>query len=206
VYDQPLFLQTLSKFAGALPGQYDIDEVLSELADSVAAVLGLSGSGVSLAEDGRLRFVAAVSDASGDLERIQEQSQAGPCKEAYDTGDVVRVNDVRQASDRWPAFSTAARRLGVARVAGIPMRLAEQSIGALDIYAAEPGPGRMRTLPWPASWPTWRPATSLAPPNCASRSNSTSSCSRRWTPGWLSNKPRASPRTTAVSRWIRPSN
>jgi hypothetical protein len=69
VYDQPLFLQTLSKFAGALPGQYDIDEVLSELADSVAAVLGLSGSGVSLAEDGRLRFVAAVSDASGDLER-----------------------------------------------------------------------------------------------------------------------------------------
>jgi GAF domain-containing protein len=138
VYDQPLFLQTLSKFAGALPAQYDIDEVLSELADSVAAVLGLSGSGVSLAEDGRLRFVTAVSDASGDLERIQEQSQAGPCKEAYDTGDVVRVNDVRQASDRWPAFSTAARRLGVARVAGIPMRLAEQSIGALDIYAAEP--------------------------------------------------------------------
>jgi len=138
VYDQPLFLQTLSRFAVVLPARYDLEAALSELTESVTAVLGLSGSGVTMAEDGRLRFVTAVSQASGELERSQEQHQAGPCRDAYETGEVVRVSDVRKESVRWPQFSTAATRLGVAGVAGIPMRLADQIIGALNLYSPEP--------------------------------------------------------------------
>ena len=61
VYDQTLFLETLSRFARVLPVQYDLETALAELTESVAAVLGLSGSGVTMAEDGRLRFVTAVS-------------------------------------------------------------------------------------------------------------------------------------------------
>ena len=95
MYDQPLFLKTLSRFAVVLPARYDLETVLTELTESVTAVLGLSGAGVTMADDGRLRFVTAVSEASGDLERNQEQQQAGPCRDAYDTGDVVRVTDVR---------------------------------------------------------------------------------------------------------------
>ena len=64
--------------------------------------------------------------------------QAGPCRDAYDTGEVVRVTDVRQESTRWPDFSDTAIRVGVAGVAGIPMRLAGETIGALNIDAAEP--------------------------------------------------------------------
>jgi GAF domain-containing protein len=112
--------------------------VLTELTESVTAVLGLSGAGVTMADDGRLRFVTAVSEASGDLERNQEQQQAGPCRDAYDTGDVVRVTDVREESTRWPEFSAAATHLSVAGVAGIPMRLADQIIGALNLYASRP--------------------------------------------------------------------
>ena len=89
MYDQSLFLQTLSRFARVLPAQYDLELALVELTESVAAVLGLVGSGVTMAEDGRLRFVTAVSQASGELERIQEEQQAGPCQDAYDTGEVV---------------------------------------------------------------------------------------------------------------------
>jgi GAF domain-containing protein len=138
VYDQPLFLQTLSRFAVVLPARYDLEASLSELTESVTAVLGLSGSGVTMAEDGRLRFVTAVSQASGELERNQEQHQAGPCRDAYETGEVVRVTDVRRESERWPQFATAATRLGVAGVAGIPMQLAEEIIGALNLYSPEP--------------------------------------------------------------------
>lgn len=138
MYDQPLFLQTLSRFAVVLPARYDLEASLSELTESVTEVLGLSGSGVIMAEDGRLRFVTAVSQASGELERNQEQHQAGPCRDAYETGEVVRVTDVRQESQRWPLFATAATRLGVAGVAGIPMRLADEIIGALNLYSPEP--------------------------------------------------------------------
>lgn len=138
MYDQSLFLQTLSRFARVLPAHYDVETALAELTESVAAVLGLCGSGVTMVEDGRLRFVTAVSHASGELERIQERQQSGPCQHAYDTGDAVRVTDVRVETTKWPEFAAAATRLGVAGVAGIPMRLAGQIIGALNLYAAEP--------------------------------------------------------------------
>jgi ANTAR domain./GAF domain. len=138
MYDQPLFLQTLSRFAVVLPARYDLEAALSELAESVTAVLGLSGSGVTMAEDGRLRLVTAVSQASGELERSQEEQQAGPCRDAYETGEVVRVTDVREESTRWPEFSAIATRLAVAGVAGIPMRLADKIIGTLNLYSAEP--------------------------------------------------------------------
>jgi len=138
MYDQPLFLHTLSKFAVVLPAHYDLEVALSELTESVTAVLGLCGSGVTMAEEGRLRFVTAVSQASGDLERIQEEQQAGPCRDAYDTGEAVRVSDVRQESTRWPEFAATAARVGVAGVAGIPMRLADQIIGALNLYSPRP--------------------------------------------------------------------
>lgn len=138
MHDQQLFLQTLSRFAVVLPARYDLEDPLSELTESVTAVLGLSGSGVTMAEQGRLRFVTAVSEASGELEHNQEDQQAGPCRDAYDTGEVVRVTDVRLESSRWPEFSATATRLSVAGVAGIPMRLADDVIGALNLYAAGP--------------------------------------------------------------------
>src|ERR1035437_3882813 len=138
MYDQTLFLETLSRFAVVLPARYDLEAALSELTESVTSVLGLAGSGVTMAEEGRLRFVTAVSQASGELERNQEEQQAGPCRDAYDTGEVVRVTDVRAESTRWPEFSATAVRLAVAGVAGVPMRLDDQIIGALNLYSGEP--------------------------------------------------------------------
>ena len=74
MYSQPLFLQTLSRFAVVLPARYDLEEALSELTKSVTAVLGPSGSGVTLAEEGQLRFVTAVSEASRVLEATRKSS------------------------------------------------------------------------------------------------------------------------------------
>jgi GAF domain-containing protein len=121
-----------------LPAHYDLEDALEELTKSATAVLGLRGSGVTMAEEGRLHYVTAVNHSSGELERIQEETQAGPCRDAYDTGEVVRVTDVRQECIRWPDFSDTAIRVGVAGVAGIPMRLADATIGALNIDSAEP--------------------------------------------------------------------
>ena len=138
-YDQSLFIHTLSRFAVVLPARYDLEAALTELTESVTEVLGLSGAGVTMADQaGRLRFVTAVSQASGDLERNQEEQQAGPCRDAYDTGEVVRVTDVRQEASRWSEFSASATQLDMAGVAGIPMRLADQIIGALNLYSPEP--------------------------------------------------------------------
>ena len=140
MYDQALLLQTLSRFAVILPARYDLQEALSELTESVTALLGLCGSWVTLANDGQLRFMASVSQALAEMERDHEQLHPFPCpcRDAYSTGEVLRVTDVRQESTRWPEFSASATRLSVAGVAAIPMRLADQIIGALNLYSPEP--------------------------------------------------------------------
>jgi GAF domain-containing protein len=139
MYDPLLFMKTLSRFCVVLPEHHDLDAAaLAELTKSVTAVLGLGGSGVTMAEDGQLQFVTAVNPDSKELERSQEDHQEGPCRDAYESGEVVRVTDVRQESARWPDYSATATRLGVAGVAGIPMRDGDQVIGALNIYSREP--------------------------------------------------------------------
>jgi len=139
MYDQQLFMKTLSRFAVVLPEHHDLDAAaLAELTKSVTAVLGLGGSGVTMAEQGQLQFVTTVTPDSKELERSQEEHQEGPCRDAYETGEVVRVTDVRQESARWPDYAATATRLGVAGVAGIPMRDGDEVIGALNIYSSEP--------------------------------------------------------------------
>jgi len=139
LFDQSLFMKTLSRFSVVLPEHHDLDAAaLAELTKSVTAVLGLGGSGVTMAEEGRLQFVTAVTQDSKELERSQEDHQEGPCRDAYETGEVVRVTDVRKESARWPDYSATATRLGVAGVAGIPMRDGGEVIGALNIYSREP--------------------------------------------------------------------
>jgi len=136
--DQALFLQTLSRFAVVLPSRYDLDAALTELTESVTSVLALCGSGVTMAEDGRLRFVTTVTLASAELERDHEKLHPCPCRDAYSTGQVVRVTDIRQESARWPEFSATATRVSVAGLAAIPMRLDKKVIGALNLYSTEP--------------------------------------------------------------------
>jgi GAF domain-containing protein len=140
MYDQSLLLQTLSRFAVILPARYDLQEALSELTESVTAVLGLCGSWVTMGDGGRLRFLTAMSQASEEMERDHAQLHPFPCpcRDAYSTGELLRVTDVREESTRWPEFSASAARLSVAGVAAIPMRLADEVIGALNLYSPEP--------------------------------------------------------------------
>src|SRR5450631_3587380 len=207
MFDQRLFMKTLSRFSVVLPEHHDLDAAaLAELTRSVTAVLGLGGSGVTMAEEGQLQFVTAVSPDSKELERSQEEHQEGPCRDAYETGEVVRVTDVRQESARWPHYSATAIGLGVAGVAGIPMRLDDQIIGALNLYSPSRATGRVRTSRSPGYWPTRRPATWSTPPSRASRSSPASSCNRRWNLGSSSSRPRGSPPSSTPSQLIRPTS
>jgi GAF domain-containing protein len=140
MYDQSLLLTTLSRFAVILPARYDLPEALSELTESVTAVLGLCGSWVTMADEGQLRFLTAVSEVYEEMGRDHTQLHPFPCpcRDAYSSGEVVRVTDVRDESTRWPEFSASATRLAMAGVAAIPMRLADQIIGALNLYSPEP--------------------------------------------------------------------
>jgi hypothetical protein len=97
MFDQRLFRKALSRFSVVLPEHHDLDAAaLAELTKGVTAVLGLRGSGVTMAEEGQLQFVTAASPDSKELARSQEEHREGPCLDAYETGEVVGVTDVRR--------------------------------------------------------------------------------------------------------------
>jgi GAF domain-containing protein len=130
-------LQSLTSFAKTLAGNYDIADVLHELVEAATAMLKLSGAGVSLLEDGHLRYATAVSDDLLALEQRQALRSDGPCIEAIRTRELVRVDDVTDIADRWPGYARQALACGIVSVASVPL-VSTNPIGALDLYCDTP--------------------------------------------------------------------
>ncbi|WP_019930511.1 GAF and ANTAR domain-containing protein [Nocardia sp. BMG111209] len=137
-HDSSALVEALARFARLLPTPYKVETALDELGMSVTKVFDLVGAGICLLEDGVLRFVSATAAPVATLERVQELSRQGPCMEASHTGEVVAVSDLRESTDRWPRYTETALQVGVLAVAGIPMWLNEERLGAVNLYSAGP--------------------------------------------------------------------
>lgn len=124
----------LRRFASTMVDTFEMDDVLYEFGDSAATVLDAAGAGVSVVtEEGILRFVTATSETVIEIEREQERGQAGPCVEAFRTGEVVAIPSIRSLG-MWPEYRETALRIGFASVVGLPMSVAGRSVGSLNVY------------------------------------------------------------------------
>lgn len=133
--------RVVSTYAHALvTGDYDVGQVLFDLADQCLEVLHVDGAGVSLANpDDGLEFLAATDARAHRVEEAQLEHQDGPCLTAFRTGKVVTVDDL-DLDDRWPDYAATASALGYRSVLTVPMPVREDTIGALDLYRDDPGP------------------------------------------------------------------
>jgi GAF domain-containing protein len=131
--DRNALLRACGEFVRTIVCQYDIDEVLSRVTVQIAETLSASGAAVSLAEEGRLRFVAATDPGLAAVEGTERGIAEGPTHEAWRTGRAVAVADLR-SSGRWPCYAAVALLAGQRAVAGVPMTVADECIGAVTIY------------------------------------------------------------------------
>lgn len=116
--------------------RYDIGDFLQTLVEGCQDVLGADAVGVLLEESsGRLALSAASSEDMRTLEVFQVQAQTGPCHAAYLTGEQIRVEDLQGSSDRWPDFVTKALGAGFRSAHAFPLRLRDDTIGALNIFS-----------------------------------------------------------------------
>jgi GAF domain-containing protein len=136
--DQSALKRAFADYARTIAGRYDIGDVLYRLTDQVTEVLGVDGAGVSLRDaDATLQFVTASDETITRAERAQVEAQEGACHDAFASGQVVTVADLT-AEQRWPTFRRRALDVGLRAVAGIPLRVEDQRIGALDVYSRTP--------------------------------------------------------------------
>ncbi|HUQ40842.1 MAG TPA: GAF and ANTAR domain-containing protein [Acidimicrobiales bacterium] len=131
--------RTFVQLADSLVDEFDIIDLLTMLADRCVELLDVTAAGILLADgDGKLRVMAASSEAVRLLELFQLQNDEGPCLEAHSGGKPVVVGDLADASKRWPRFAPEAVSAGFRSVYAIPLRLRSSTIGALNLFRAKP--------------------------------------------------------------------
>lgn len=131
---------TFVALADTLVDDFDVIDFLDMLAERCVELLGVTATGLLLADQrGTLSLVAASTEQARTLELFQLQTQEGPCLDCVRTGEAVHCPDLSAEHSRWPRFAPAAAEAGFAGVHALPMRLRETVIGGMNLFTAAPG-------------------------------------------------------------------
>jgi hypothetical protein len=129
-------LTAFIEFADTFVDEYDVVEFLHRLALRAVELLDVSEAGIMLADgDGALRYIASSSERMRLIELFELQHEEGPCLDAFRTGTAVHSALDFAAETRWPGLTPYAREAGFVSVSALPMRLRNEVIGALNIFA-----------------------------------------------------------------------
>lgn len=138
--DAELLAETFVKLADTMVADFDMTDFLHFLTNRSVQLLDVSAAGLLLADPGgKLRVMAASSEAARLLELFEIQNDQGPCLDCFRTGEPVQAGDLAAAARRWPKFIAATQRAGFAAFQAMPMRLREQIVGALNLFRVSPG-------------------------------------------------------------------
>jgi hypothetical protein len=114
-----------------LPG---LELLPDRLARACAAVLPVTGAGISFMYGERRLPLGASDDAAAEAERLQFTIGEGPCLAAHASGLPVHADD-ETLQRSWPAFyDTLAARTPIRGIIAIPLRHGLRGVGALDLY------------------------------------------------------------------------
>jgi transcriptional regulator with GAF, ATPase, and Fis domain len=137
---EPEVTATLIRLADSLVEDFDLVDVLDELARDCVRLLGVTAAGLLLAgPTGELHVMAASSEQTRLLELFQLQREEGPCLDCYHSGEPVSAADLTLQPQRWPLFAEAALHTGYRSVHALPMRLRHQILGALNLFSERQG-------------------------------------------------------------------
>lgn len=132
---------TFVELADTMVDDFDVVEFLHHLAERCVELLDCAEAGLLLSDaSGALRVMASSSERSDTLDLLQSQNEEGPCFECFQRGQSILTEDLDSDTDRWPQFAPAALGEGFRSVQAIPMRVRGATVGALNLFRAEPGP------------------------------------------------------------------
>jgi hypothetical protein len=136
--DRQVVAERVRALRTTLPGPGDLLTGLQRVTEATRAVVGVDGAGLTLAHEHGLPRWVAVSDAAMELlEQVQHDLGEGPCLLAYAEDRVVAVEDLRSELV-WERIAAVVAQLRVCGVLSVPVRLASQPVGTLNVFATQP--------------------------------------------------------------------
>jgi GAF domain-containing protein len=137
-----LLADAFVEMADTLVDDYDVLDFLHGLAGHCVDLLDVDAAGLMLADrNGTLRIAASSTEQVRMLELFELQNEEGPCLECFGSGSPVSGEDLGdEVAPLWPRFSREAAAAGFRSVVALPMRLRDETIGALNLFRVAPGP------------------------------------------------------------------
>lgn len=133
-------LSAFVSLTDTLVNGFDVVDLLGELTGRCVQLLDVTAAGIVLSDQrGLLRVLASSSETTRLLELFQLQNDEGPCLDAYKSGRIVEVADLDASRDTWPVFAPAAVAAGFKSMCAVPLRLRDQTIGAMNLLRADVG-------------------------------------------------------------------
>ena len=131
--------QVFVTLADTLVTDFDVADLFHDLAAACVDLLEVTAAGLMLVDvNGKLRVMASSSERSRLLELMEIQNDEGPCLDCHRHGASVLVADLAADRARWPSFTDEAIRVGFGAVYALPMRLRQDTIGALNLFHRHP--------------------------------------------------------------------
>ncbi len=133
---ESLLADTFVGLADTLVRDFDVADLFDRLTAACVELLGAATAGLMLAyPPGRLQLVTSSSAAMRTLEEFEVSSGEGPCMDAYAHRRPVSIDlRVQAARDAWPQFTAHALEAGFTGVQALPMRLRNETVGALNLF------------------------------------------------------------------------
>jgi GAF domain-containing protein len=116
----------------------DVTAFLDEVAWLSVALVPRSSCGITMRREGHVVTAAHTDEFAMLLDDLQYACGQGPCLQALHTGRRVEVPDLA-AERRWPTYREGALANGVGSSVSLPLRVHEDTMGALNLYSTQPG-------------------------------------------------------------------
>jgi GAF domain-containing protein len=101
---------------------------------AVATIPSCDSAGVTLVDQGSASSQTVTDAFTLEIDSYQFELGEGPCLDAVRTGRTYRCASMA-TEDRWPAFSARAAASGLMSTLSVPLRVADDNVGALNLYA-----------------------------------------------------------------------
>jgi transcriptional regulator with GAF, ATPase, and Fis domain len=137
---EQLLASTFVDLADTLVADFDVIDFLHTLATRSVELLDADAAGIMLADQhGGLHVMASSAEEARLLELYELQNNEGPCLDCFRSGRPVARDDLPSMRSSWPAFTEQLQGLGFRSAQALPMRLRDETIGALNLFRLQPG-------------------------------------------------------------------
>lgn len=137
---EQLLADAFLELTDTLVADFDVIDFLHVLAERSIELVDVSAAGIMLGDQrGGLRVLASSSEEVRLLELYELQDDEGPCLDCFRLGAPVGYPDLATMNTVWPTFTSRITALGFGCAQAIPLRLRNETIGAMNLFRTSPG-------------------------------------------------------------------